>query len=124
MILKTHVEFCSKLFPQTQNEIEKWDGQIWGENLAEYLIKQLNLFGITTNGYRDEDWGYIIYLEGEKYQPIWIGCGHYEEYENGFLVFLDPSQPIIRQWFFKKIDISKQLIELDKFQVHFSKSHQ
>ena len=58
--------------------------------------------------------GYIIYLENEKYQPIWIGCGYYEEYHNGFLIFLNPSQPIIRQWCFKKINILDQLIELAK----------
>lgn len=92
-ILKTHVEFCSDFFPQTQSEIEKWGGQIWSENLAKYLIKQLNQFGVVTNGYVVEDWGYIIYLENEKYQPIWIGCGYYEEYHNGFLIFLNPSQP-------------------------------
>lgn len=69
-ILKTHVEFCSDLFPQTQSEMEKWGGQIGGENLAKYLIKQLNQFGVLTNGYVVEDWGYIIYLENEKYQLI------------------------------------------------------
>ena len=110
--LKTHVEFRSNLFPQTQSELEKWDGQIGGENLAKYLAKQLDQFGVITSGYHDEDWGYIIYLGDEKYQSIWIGCGHYKEYENGFLVFLNPSQPIIRKWFFKKMDISVQLIEL------------
>ena len=30
--------------------------------------------------------------------PLWIGCGNYEEYENGFLCFIEPSKPLVRRW--------------------------
>ena len=60
----------------------------------------------------NEDWGYLIPLADEKFKDIWIGCNHYQEYEDGFLVFTNPSKPIVKKGFFKKIDISEQLIFL------------
>ena len=30
VLLKTHIEFRSDNFPQTSEERNEWDGQIWG----------------------------------------------------------------------------------------------
>lgn len=29
--------------------------------------------------------------------PLWIGCGNYEEFDNGFLCFIEPSKPYVRK---------------------------
>ena len=42
----------------------------------------------------------MVELENRDY-PLWIGCGNYEEYENGFLCFIEPSTPFVRKWFRK-----------------------
>lgn len=108
-ILRTHIEFCSDAFPQTQNEIDQWEGQIWAESLAKYLVEQFNQQGIASD-YCLEDWGCFIELDNEQYPHIGIGCNRYEdEYKNSFLIFLHPATPTIRKWLFKKIDISNQL---------------
>jgi hypothetical protein len=31
--------------------------------------------------------------------PLWIGCGNSDEYEDGFLCFIEPSKPFVRRWF-------------------------
>lgn len=106
---KTHIEFRSDSFPQTSKEKEEWDEQVGGILLSQYLTAELEKHGIEVSGGIAEDWGYLISLSDENFSDIWIGCNHYLEYENGFLVFIHPSKPIIRKWLFKKIDISEQL---------------
>ncbi|WP_173912800.1 hypothetical protein [Acinetobacter sp. Marseille-Q1618] len=106
---KTHIEFRSDSFPQTPQEKEVWDEQVGGILLAQYLAVELEKHGIEVLGFNIEDWGYLISLSNEQFSEIFIGCNHYLEYENGFLVFIHPSKPIIKKWFFKKIDISEQL---------------
>ncbi len=108
-LLKTHIEFRSDNFPPTSEEKEEWDRQIWGHTLAKYLSEELPKYGLNVSDFINEDWGYLIPLADEKFKGIWVGCNHYQEYENGFLVFIDPCRPIIKKGFFKKIDISEQL---------------
>ena len=38
-----------------------------------------------------------------------IRCNRYEKNDNLFLIFIHPSQPIIKKYFFKKLDLSTQL---------------
>lgn len=44
-----------------------------------------------------EDWGWRLNLQNDAF-PLWIGCGNYDEFENGFLCFIEPSTPFVRQW--------------------------
>ena len=39
---------------------------------------------------------------------LWIGCGHQYGDDDQFLCFIEPSKPMIRQWF-KKIDTTAQV---------------
>jgi hypothetical protein len=39
---------------------------------------------------------------------LWIGCGNYEEYPDGFLCFIEPHKPTIRK-FLRKIDTSARV---------------
>jgi hypothetical protein len=45
---------------------------------------------------------------------MWIGCGHYQEYPNGYLVFVQPSKPLIRKGLFKKIDTTTDVERVTK----------
>ncbi|MCU4356732.1 hypothetical protein [Acinetobacter ursingii] len=112
--IKTHVEIRSDHFPLTEKELEKWDGQIGGELLAQYLSTKLTEYELPIAGFDDEDWGYHISFNQDQYQDIFIGCNCYEENDNLFLIFIHPSKTIIRKGFFKKIDISKQLNHISK----------
>jgi hypothetical protein len=47
-----------------------------------------------------EDWGWCIDLQNEVF-PLWIGCGNYEEFDDGFLCFIEPSRPFVRRWLTK-----------------------
>ncbi|MCG3206224.1 MAG: hypothetical protein KCHDKBKB_02957 [Elusimicrobia bacterium] len=100
--MRTHVEFRSNKFPPYEGEEEEVNPKLWGKRLAEYLSEKLRAMGVQTGEIYSEDWGWKIPLPNDAF-PIWIGCGHYEEYSDGYLVFIDPSKPIIRK-FLKKID--------------------
>ena len=39
---------------------------------------------------------------------MWIGCGHYQEFPNGYLCCVEPDKPVIRRWF-NKIDTTEQV---------------
>jgi hypothetical protein len=39
-------------------------------------------------------------------------CGRYEEYENGYLVMIEPKNPVIKKWFAADIDLTEQLLQL------------
>lgn len=111
-ILKTHIEFRSESFPKNDIELSDNDGSIWGYTLAVFLSGELQKNGLQVFEFICEDWGYLIPLASEDLEGIWIGCTHYEEFENGFLVFIEPSNPIVKKGFFRKIDISEKIIKV------------
>ncbi|MCJ8145654.1 hypothetical protein MKI79_01795 [Acinetobacter sp. A3.8] len=123
-LIKTHVEFRSDSFPITDKEKEEWDGQVWGYLLAEFISKELTRCGVHVYGFLQEDWGYWIELGGE-FEDLNLCCNHYEEFENGFLVFMDPHKPIIRKGFLKlkKVDISDQQTKLSNLLEQILQNH-
>ena len=54
-----------------------------------------------------EDWGYAVEIENPTFN-LWIGCGNYETYPDGFLCFIVPDRPFIRR-FFRKIDATARV---------------
>ncbi len=44
----------------------------------------------------------MIPIENDGFK-LWIGCGNYLEYDDGFLCFIEPHEPFIRK-LFKKFD--------------------
>src|SRR5947209_2807589 len=100
--MRTHVEFRSGKFPPYEGEQEQVNPDLWGKRLAEYLSERLRAAGIQTGEIYAEDWGWGIPLPHDAFL-MWIGCGHYQEYPDGYLVFVEPSKPVIRK-FLKKID--------------------
>jgi hypothetical protein len=101
--MRTHVEFRSAKFPPYPGEENDVNPDLWGKRLAEYLVENLRCHGFETKDFYSEDWGWVVPICHEAF-PMWVGCGHYQEFEDGYLVFIEPSKPIIRKGWFKKID--------------------
>ena len=75
--------------------------------MVEYLKPQLADRGCTAKAVYTEDWGYMIDLDNPQFR-LWIGCGNYDEYPDGFLCFIEPSKPSVRRWF-RKIETAARV---------------
>jgi len=104
--MRTHLEFVSTAFPPEPGEDEQVNPGLYGKRLAEFLSEELPRHGFAVSGMYPEDWGWRIDLE----HAISIGCGHYQEYENGFLCFIDPSRSLARIWY-KRRSPTMQTVE-------------
>ena len=100
--MRTHLEFASAAFPAYAGEDEEINPGRFGKRLAEWLATTLPDHGFVVTGMNAEDWGWRVDLQHEPF-PLWIGCGNYDEFENGFLCFIEPSKPSVRKWL-SKID--------------------
>ena len=109
--MRTHVEFRSSKFPAYPGEEEEINPNLWGKRLAEYLLERLPTKGILVEDIGMEDWGCMVSLKHEEF-PMWIGCAHYEEYPDGYLVFVEPSKPIVKKGLFKKIDATPDITKI------------
>jgi len=96
--MRTHLEFRSTEFPAYRDEEEVINPGRFGKRLAEFLMAELPTAGFEIASVNAEDWGWRIDLKHDAF-PLWIGCGNYEEYEDGFLCFIEPSRPYVRRWF-------------------------
>jgi hypothetical protein len=74
---------------------------------VEYLKPELAARGFTPKSIYTEDWGYAIELENPEFR-LWIGCGNYDEYPDGFRCFIEPSEAFVRRWF-RKIDTTTRV---------------
>jgi hypothetical protein len=110
--MKNNLEFASKNFPAEPGEDEQVAPGRYGKKLAEFLAKELSSQGFRVRGLSAQDWGWKVELENSDF-PLWIGCGNYEEFQNGFLCFLEPSKPSSRKWF-KKFDTRPAVEKLSK----------
>jgi len=94
--MRTHFEFRSTEFPAYPEEEEINPGR-FGKRLAEFLAAELPRAGFEIANVSAEDWGWRIDLNYDAF-PLWIGCGNYEEHEDGFLCFIEPSKPYVRRF--------------------------
>lgn len=90
--MRTHLEFRSNAFPAYPGEEEEINPGRYGRRLAEHLAAALPAHGFEVLDVGAEDWGWCIGLRNDGF-PLWIGCGNYEEYDDGFLCFIEPSKP-------------------------------
>ena len=44
---------------------------------------------------------------------LWVGCGNYQEYPDGFLCFIEPHEPSVRR-FLKRIDTRERISALQR----------
>ena len=108
--MKTYVEFISEAFPSYDGEEDEVNPGRWGKRLAEFLADGINKVDIQTDEIFSEDWGWVIPVRNKAFK-LWIGCGNYEEYPNGFLCFIEPSKPYVRK-LFKKISTIEKVTQL------------
>lgn len=108
--MKTHVEFASKLFPAEPGEDKVVNPGRFGKRLAEFLRQYLPIHGFVVKGIGPQDWGWRVELEHAAF-PLWIGCGNYDEFQHGFLCFIEPSKPEIRR-LFSKVDTTPTVEKL------------
>jgi hypothetical protein len=108
----TCVEFCSDIFPPYDGEEEEINPGLWGKRLAEFLRNGLRGEGFVTKELIAEDWGWVVPIVNAEF-PIWIGCGRYQEYPDGFLCFIQPHKPSVRR-LLKTIDTQGRVAELQK----------
>ncbi len=101
--MKTQIEFKSTAFPPYPDEGEQVNPGRYGKRLAEFLAGELGKRGFDVQGIRSEDWGWAVDLKNEAF-PLWVGCGNYEEFADGFLCFIEPSKPTIKKGLFSKIE--------------------
>jgi hypothetical protein len=100
--METHVEFRSDRFPPVDGEEQLINPNLWGKRLADFLREGLRSEGFETNKPIPEDWGWIVPVINKLF-PLWIGCGHYAEYQDGFLCFIEPHTPVVWK-FLKRVD--------------------
>jgi hypothetical protein len=100
--MKTQVEFRSDKFPAYENEEHEINPGRYGKRLAEFLAAGLRTRGFEPEELIAEDWGWVVPIKNDGFK-LWVGCGNYEEYPDGFLCFIEPHAPVIRK-LFKKID--------------------
>ena len=95
--MRTNLEFRSDAFSPYADEEAQVNPGRYGRRLVEFLATELPHHGFTIDGMCPEDWGWRLDVRNEAF-PLWVGCGNYEEFENGFLCFIEPSKPVVRRW--------------------------
>jgi hypothetical protein len=94
--MKTYVEFRSDKFPAYKSEEHEINPGRYGKRVAEFLAVGLRSHGFQTQELIAEDWGWRLPIENNGFN-LWIGCGNYDEYPDGFLCFIEPHVPFIRK---------------------------
>ena len=110
--MKTHVAFRSDKFPPYEGEEQEINPGVYGKRLAEFLAAGLRSHGFEPGELVAEDWGWMIPTKNEGFH-LWIGCGSYPVYPDGFLCFIEPHTPIVRK-LFKKINVQPRVEALQK----------
>lgn len=112
--MKTHVEFRSDAFPPYDSEEDEINPGRYGKRVAEFLVRGLKEKGFEPQDPVPEDWGWIVPIKNDDFN-LWIGCGNYDEYpDDGFLCFIEPHRPRIRQWLLWTVDTSARVTALQE----------
>ncbi len=106
----TQVEFRSSAFPPSEDEREQINPQRFGKKLAEYIATALTSKGEAIERVYREDWGWVVGVTNTEFR-LWIGAGNYEEYEDGFLCFIEPHTEYVRKWL-RRIPSKRRVDEL------------
>jgi hypothetical protein len=108
--MKTHVEFRSDRFPPLDGEEKLINPDLWGKRLADFLREGLRKQGFETKEPIAEDWGWVVPVVNKQFS-LWIGCGRYQQYEDGFLCFIEPHRPFVWR-FLKRLDTRERIDSL------------
>lgn len=91
--MRTHLEFRSSDLLDAHSAPDL----PMGKKVAELFEAMLPSAGFEVENLISEDWGWSVRLRHDQF-PLWIGCGFYPEYDDGFLCFIEPSKPYVRRW--------------------------
>lgn len=105
--METFVEFRSDRFPPLDGEEELINPDLWGKRLADFLREGLRHHGFETKEPIAEDWGWVVPVVNKSFR-LWIGCGRYQQYDDGFLCFIEPHQPFVWR-FLKRLDTRERI---------------
>ncbi len=86
--MRTYVRFKSSLFKPIKPEEEQVNPYVYGEELAQWIFKNIGKHGPQAKDFFGEDWGWMVVF-GSKY-PAWIGCGNVYGSDNEWLCFCEP----------------------------------
>jgi hypothetical protein len=110
--MQTHVEFRSDRFPAYEGEEGQVNPDLWGKRLAEFLCEKLLAEGLKTEEPLAEDWGWRVDVVNQDF-GLWIGCGRYQEYPDGYLCFIEPHTQYVRR-LFQKVDTREHVGSLQR----------
>ena len=108
--VQTQVEFRSDRFPAYDGEEQQVNPGRWGKRLAEFLRDNLRTEGLEIDEPFAEDWGWVVPVVNKSFR-LWIGCGNYQEYPDGFLCFIEPHTPVVRK-VLQKVDTQERVAAL------------
>ncbi len=110
--IQTYVEFRSNAFPAINGEEQQVNSGPWGKRLADFWCEKLRNEGFETEAPFAEDWGWVVPIVNDGFR-LRIGCGHYQEYPDGFLCFIEPHKAFVRR-LLRKIDTRERVSSLQR----------
>ncbi len=124
-MLKTIVEFKFDDYQLYSQKTHADDGGILvqkTEDIAQYIFSILkNRYHLNIELY-SEKWGWQIEIPLPEI-TMCLGISVYEEYSNGFAIFISPNTPILRKFLFRKLDITHHIMVLQNYINIILKSH-
>ncbi|MCE6235736.1 hypothetical protein [Acinetobacter pittii] len=124
-MLKTIVEFKFDDYQLYDQKTYADEGGILvqkTEDIAQYIFSILkNRYHLNVELY-SESWGWEIEIPLAEI-TMYLGISVYEEYSNGFAIFISPNTPILRKFLFRKIDITHHIMVLQNYINITLKSH-
>ncbi|WP_284085793.1 hypothetical protein [Acinetobacter pittii] len=124
-MLKTIVEFKFDDYQLYDQKTYADEGGILvqkTEDIAQYIFSILkNRYHLNVELY-SESWGWEIEISLSEI-TMYLGISVYEEYSNGFAIFISPNTPILRKFLFRKIDITHHIMVLQNYINIILKSH-
>lgn len=124
-MLKTIVEFKFDDYQLYDQKTYADEGGILvqkTEDIAQYIFSILkNRYHLDVELY-SESWGWEIEIPLAEI-TMYLGISVYEEYSNGFAIFISPNTPILRKFLFRKIDITHHIMVLQNYINIILKSH-
>ncbi|WP_342371362.1 hypothetical protein [Acinetobacter sp. D009] len=124
-MLKTIVEFKFDDYQLYDQKTYADEGGILvqkTEDIAQYIFSILkNRYHLNVELYSGS-WGWEIEIPLAEI-TMYLGISVYEEYSNGFAIFISPNTPILRKFLFRKIDITHHIMVLQNYINIILKSH-
>ncbi|MFY7002822.1 hypothetical protein [Acinetobacter pittii] len=124
-MLKTIVEFKFDDYQLYDQKTYADEGGILvqkTEDIAQYIFSILkNRYHLNVELY-SETWGWEIEIPLAEI-TMYLGISVYEEYSNGFAIFISPNTPILRKFLFRKLDITHHIMVLQNYINIILKSH-